>query len=110
MDEKEVEFLSIHVNQPLLSAKSIRTRSYSRDGGKSFQVETNQYLLETFYFLQGDVDEFTYESYNFINVASDLGGLAEILFILFSLFPFYYYNPKVTQRKFIEKLYFVEKD
>ena len=37
-----------------------------------------------------------------------MGGLIEFIYIFLSLFPFYYYNPKVTQRKFIEKLYFIE--
>jgi hypothetical protein len=60
--------------------------------------------------LGGDVDEYTYEAYTFISLASDLGGLIEIVYILFSIFPLYYYNPKVTQRKFIEKLFFIEKD
>jgi len=109
-DEKEVEFISKKVNPPLLAKSFTDKGQFSRDGGKSFKEEENLVLLGTYYFLGGDYDEYTYESYNFINLASEMGGLIEFIYIFLSLFPFYYYNPKVTQRKFIEKLFFVEKD
>ena len=95
-DEKETEFLSIKPNPPLNSGKTIYKRSYSRDGGKTFAEEESQYLMTTYYNLLGNVEEFTYESFNIINLASELGGLYEFIFILFSLFPFYFYNQKVT--------------
>ena len=95
-DEKETEFLSIKPNTPLNSGKSIWTATYSRDGGKTFAEEESQVLMGTYYLLWGDVEEFTYEAYNFINLASALGGLLESLFLVFSLIPFYFYNPKVT--------------
>ena len=94
----------------MISKSFIDKGQFSRDGGKSFKEEENLLLLGTYYFLGGDIDEYTYESYNFIYLASELGGLIEFLYILFKLYPFYYYNPKVIQRKFIEKLFFVEKN
>ena len=65
-------------------------------------------MYGNYFFLHHNIEEYNYEAYNFFGLASDLGGLIEFLYILFSLFPLYYYNKKVTQQKFIEKLYFVE--
>jgi hypothetical protein len=110
LDEREVEFLRTKINSPLLSDKNDEKGNYTRDGGKTFYEEENQNLMATYYFLGGDLDEYFYDTFNFINLASELGGLIEVIYIIFSLFPFFYYNPKVTQRKFIEKLFFVEKD
>ena len=46
---------------------------------------------------------------NFIGVISEIGGLAEILFITFSIIPILI-NNDVAEKKFIKKLYFVEKE
>ena len=55
------------------------------------------------------VDEFSYTAYNIIDLISKLGGSAVILFNAFSLFPLYYYNVKIANKKFINKLFFIDK-
>ena len=110
LDSKAVEFLSVSGNSPYIADSTFAKENYSRDGGLSFKEEERQVLYGNYFFLKHNIDEFSYESYNFLSLLSDLGGLLEILYILFSLIPLYYYNKKLTQRKFIEKLYFVEKN
>ena len=38
-----------------------------------------------------------------------MGGFIEIMYILFAVVP-WYYNKKLSSRKFIKKLYFIDKD
>ena len=107
MDSKEHEFLSVSVNPPYSIGKTYFHLNYSRDGGKTFKEETNHVLYGTYFFLGQNVDEYSYEAVNFISMVSDLGGFIEIMYITLSLIPIIY-NYKVAQKKFIDKLYFID--
>jgi hypothetical protein len=51
LDHTEGEFLSLVVNPPFLTEKTIMNMNYSRDGGYTFDLETNQILYGTYFFL-----------------------------------------------------------
>jgi hypothetical protein len=108
MDAKLNEFISIKVNPPLVIGKTIFNLNYTRDGGQTFREETNQILYGTYFFLGQNVDEYTYEAVNFISLVSELGGFIEIMYITLMLIP-WVYNTKLAQKKFIDKLYFIDR-
>ena len=93
---KEVEYLSLKKNTPLLSKPWLDKGKFSRDAGKSFKYEENLVLFGNYYFLGGDMDEYSYEAFDIVSLASNFGGLIEFVYIFLSLYPFWFYNPKVT--------------
>ena len=64
-------------------------------------MEDKVMLYSFNYFLWHNIEEFSYEAYNFISLASDLGGLLEALFLFLSVVPYYWWNPIVTEKKFL---------
>ena len=109
MDIKNHEFLSMIVNPPYNTGKTVFNKNYSRDGGDSVHMESNHALYGTYFFLQESVNEFSYEANNFVSLVSELGGFIEIIYIFLMLIPFLY-NSRIAHRKFIDKLYLIKKD
>ena len=108
MDEKKNEFLSVKVNSPYTNTLTIFNLNYSRDGGNTFAMESNQILYGTYFFLGQNLDEYSYEAVNFISLVSELGGFIEFMYITLSLIPIIY-NSRLVRKKFIDKLYFIDK-
>ena len=108
MDEKKNEFLSVKVNSPYTNTLTIFNLNYSRDFGNTFAMESNQILYGTYFFLGQNLDEYSYEAVNFISLVSELGGFIEFMYITLSLIPIIY-NSRLVRKKFIDKLYFIDK-
>ena len=108
MDEKKNEFLSVKVNSPYTNTLTIFNLNYSRDGGNTFAMESNQILYGTYFFLGQNLDKYSYEVVNFISLVSELGGFIEFMYITLSLIPIIY-NSRLVRKKFIDKLYFIDK-
>ena len=90
LDSKDHEFISVFVNPPAIIDKNIFNLNYSRDGGETFNEESNQLIYGSYFFLGENVDEYSYEAVNIISLLSDFGGFIEIFYIAFSIIPLYY--------------------
>ena len=65
-------------------------------------------MYGAFIYVGENVQEYSYEAENIISLLSEIGGFIEIIFL--ALAPIsVLYNARLAQKKFADKLYFVDK-
>ena len=81
----------------------------SLDGGKTFNNQKSLVLYGTYFFLSNELVNHTRKAENILEIISNLGGMFEILWVLF-MYIGNSVNNKYITAKFIREIYSKKKD
>lgn len=71
----EFTYIDIQSNPRWNGLQAMVDYNISRDNGKTFQLETNQILFGSYFFLSEEIIQYNRKLFNFVDLLSDIGGL-----------------------------------
>ena len=105
-DRAYYKFLTVNSKSSSNSGDGHYTLNFTENG--VFSEQNIQVLYGAYINVGENIQEYSYEAENIITLLSEMGGFIEIIFLALAAIPLIY-NTTLAEKKFLDKLYFVDK-